>query len=496
MELNRRFGLSECRFRALILTFVVAYVVAIQLPLLSPYRLVPADEMVLVDAAYGVSSGHSIVPAGWFWSHTIPVTATYFDAFRPLYLYVLAAMLKIFGVSVISVGYLHLCLRLIATAIFFAISRQITQNVIGSAGLSAIWATFAHGPVGRFEDLVVVLLLAALYLLINFRDSYRRLGLAGIFAGLAFLTYPGYLTLVPLAAVAMNFRLETLFNAQNRSILSRRAFFFVGTTACTAALWLFWIVPWWHEFKVHFLEFAVPDALAPSYSDSLIDLIDYVVGGFLTSPFPFHYSLLPLLGLLALLIILDIKHNKLSFQTMVAITLPLSIGLLTARVRIHKTYNLIYFITTILILLPLLQSRVFTRQHISGISRLSARAIFCLLMLLISLQLIAHLLLAGLGFVGDIAAVNACGASPHASLINQIPPSEKVITNSAAVFYNVRHQNRVYWPSGLHGETPGGLPFSSSYDDSFRWLVLTRSLTEADLKNANPGGNGQMNSDT
>jgi len=498
VQLSERFGLPESRFRKVLLALMVAYVVAIQLPLLSPYRLVPIDELQLVDAAYGVSSGRSVIPAGWFWSHTIPETATYFEAFRPLYLYVLAAVLRIFGVSVVSVGFLHACLRLAAAVLFFAISRKSTQNNLLSAGLSAVWATFAYGPVGRFEDLAVLLLLAALYLVIDFQNSNNKLILlAGVFVGLAFLTYPGYLTFLPLVAIAMNFRVEMLFQGETRAALRRKALFFLGAVACTVLLWLFWIIPYWHEFQVHFLEFAVPDALAPSYTKSLADLVRYVVGGFLTSPFPFHYSLLPVLGLLSTLIVLDSKYNGFSFRTGLAIALPLVVAALTARVRIHKTYNLIWLIVTILVLLPILWGRVFTEQRRFASASPATRVIIGLLTIMVGFQLMAHLALAGLGIVGDIAAVDACGADPHAQIAKQIPPGDKVVTNSAEIFYSVRQRNPVYWPSGLQGETPGRVPFSTSYDDSFQWLVLTRSLAEDDLiEKHNPGGKFRWDAET
>ena len=118
-------------------------------------------------------------------------------------------------------------------------------------------------------------------------------------------------------------------------------------------------------------------------------------------------------------------------------------------------------------------------------------------MIAIGFQLVAHLMLAGLGIMGDIAAVDACGADPHTDLIHRIPPGDKVVTNSAEVFYSVRQRNPVYWPSGLQGETPGRVSFSTSYDDSFRWLVLTRSLAEDDLiEKANPGGKFRWDAET
>lgn len=493
---RKRRSLSRIDLQKTAFALMVLYVIAIQLPLLSPYRVVPVDEMQLVDAAYGVSSGRSPVPAGWFWSHVIPETSRYFEAFRPLYLYLLALTIRLFGISVVAVGTLHACLRIMSVALFFLLSKHVTRDVVASAAFSSVWATFALGPVGRFEDLAVALLLTSLCLMLSSSEINRTWSLAGAFAGLTFLTYPGYLSLLPLAVGLAKLPLRPIFADGIRSKILRRLLTFVVVAGCTALLWLFWIVPYWHEFNVHFLEFAVPDALAPSYSASLAALVKYVVAGFLTSPIPFHYSLLPVLGLLSALAYVDARQNGFSFRTFLAIALPLVIGVLTARVRIHKTYNLIWLIAAILVLLPILWGAVFTQERRFSHARPVTRVVIGVLLLAIGFQLVATLLLSGLGIVGDIAAVEACGSDPHAGFINQIPPGDKVITSSAAVFYGVRHQNPVYWPAGLQGETPGGVPFSTHYDDSFRWLALAQPLDEIDLEHRNPGAKFRWDAET
>ena len=171
------------------LTIMVAYVAAIQLPLLSPYRLVPVDEIVHVDAAYGISSGYSLVPAGWFWSHTIPETGTFFAAYTPFYLYLQALALRLVGLSPLAIGLLHCTLRLAAVAIFYLFCRKVTGILISSFFV-AIWATLAVGPTGRYEDLAVVFLLGSAYLLVDSRKKHHKFWLVGLFIGLAFLTYP------------------------------------------------------------------------------------------------------------------------------------------------------------------------------------------------------------------------------------------------------------------------------------------------------------------
>ncbi len=479
---------SDRQLRQVAVLLMVAYVVAIQIPLLSPYRMVPADEIPHVDAAYGVSSGSSPVPAGPLWSHTIPETGVFFAAYPPLYLYLQALILRVIGLSPVAIGLLHSLLRLAAALLFFATSRRLGNSTVISSLFTAVWATIAVGPPGRSEDLAITFLLCSIYVLIQLGGGSRIFWLPGLFIGLTFLTYPAPLgILLPLGLVPwFQCQGKWLSRESVRTLICR--YLVIGSVALlVAATWLFWIIPYWHEFRVHFLEFAVPDALAPSYGKSLMDLVRYVVGGFLTSPFPFHYSLLPVLILLGVLIVLDFRYNGVSLKTVLAIALPLAVAALTARVRIHKTYNLIWLIATILVLLPLLWARVFaTRLRLADLAP-CVRILIILCLIAIGLQMAGHFLLAAIGVVGDIAAVRACGPDPYARLIDQIPPGDKVVTNNSDVFYRIRPRNPVYWPSGLQGQTPGLVPFTTHYDSSFRWLALSRPLDEVDLVNVNPG---------
>jgi len=481
--------LSRGSLNAILLAVTAVYVVAIQIPLLSPYRHIPVDEMMLVDAAYGVSSGASIVPAGPLWSHIIPETGVFFAAYTPLYLHLQALALRLVGLRSLAIGLLHLLLRLTGAGVFYQICRMVTHSRTVSYLFVAAWATMAVGPTGRCEDLAVLFLLGCVYLLVEPKPLRYRFELVGLFVGLTFLSYPAPLgVLLPLCLVAFYHSQDNWSSRETLPALARKYLQIALVAGGVSSIWLCWIIPYWREFKVHFLEFAVPDALAPSYANSLASLAKYVIGGFLTSPFPFHYSLLPVLVLLGCLISVDIKRNGVSFRTILPVALALVVAALTARVRIHKTYNLIWFIATVLVLLPPVWTRVFpVPARFAGAKR-TTRLTILVLAGVIGLQLAGHLFLASLDIVGEVAGVAACGPEPHAEIISAIPPGDKVLTNVPQVFYHIRDQNPVYWPAGLQGETPGKVAFSADYDDSFRWLILPYRLDQVDILQRNPGG--------
>lgn len=474
-----------------VVVIAVLYVLVIQVPLFSPYRYVPADEIQLVDAAYALASGATRVPASLSWSHIIPELSYSFPAYTPLYLYLLAGMLKLFGLTVTTIGALHVVLRLLATLVFFLLSYTVTRSKWASAALSAVWATFVYGPTGRYEDLALVFLLLSAYILLRDEHYSRRsLVASGAFLGLGFLTYAssgvsGALIIV--SALIARHGLRPLIS----TTWLRNALWLFGTAGAVAATWLFWIIPYWPEFRVHFLEFALPDAAAPNYWDSISSLFRYVTGGIYTSPIPLHYTLIPIILLLSFVVYAGARWDQRPEGTWAALFVPIVIALLSARLRIHKTYNLVWLMSSFLVLLPL-----FLKPLLDHHFALRRRHLFLpsLLVLVIVLQLAGTGLLQSLQVLGDIARVAACGPAPHRAVIASIPPGNKVLTNSGYVFYEIREQNPIYWPAGLQGQTPGGIPYKSSYDSSFRWLVLTNDFLEQEhdvdtvlLERGNPG---------
>ncbi len=465
--------------KRLIGLLLVAYIVALQIPLLSPFRVADADEMLLVDASYGMASGDSPVPAGPIWSHVLPETGRYFAAYPPLYLYAQSTALSVLGFSPIAVGLLHVVFRLIGATLVWLICRKLQSGFVALV-FAAIWATFAVGPVGRYEDLALVFVLTATLLVVDGRWIDTKAWLIGLPIGLTLLTYSAPLAVVvPFGIIALFWFQDHSLDKVTLKILAIKYAIIGVTAALIASTWLLWIVPYWAEFKAHFLEFAAPDALTRSYISSLGDFLNYSLFGFRTSPIPLHYSLLPLIITFIVLLFFDVRRNRPSLPALICFLMPAVVMFMTANVRIHKTYNMIWFIASLLLLIPVLWHRVFVMRREGENAPARPPVVFVYgFGLVLGLQMLATAGMIGLALVGNSAAVSACGTNPHQGLINLIPQGDRVISNNGLVFYSVREQNPVYWPAGLDGITPGGISFTSTYDDSFRWLVTSQPLSD------------------
>lgn len=154
MQMTRRFNVPPDSLQKLASIVTIGYVIAIQIPLLSPYRLIPADEMLIVDASYGIASGRSWVPAGDFWSHTVPVSGVFFTYYSPLYHYLQAIAIAAVGLSPVGIGLLHCILRLGSVMLFWRLSQGGLGLGVRSL-LTTVWATIAVAPPGRPEDLAL-----------------------------------------------------------------------------------------------------------------------------------------------------------------------------------------------------------------------------------------------------------------------------------------------------------------------------------------------------
>ena len=276
------------RMRHLGLALVIVYLVGIQLPLLSPFRPVSGDEYFIADSAYTLASRQSLVPAGQAWSHIMPEFSTINFNYTPAYFYLLAWTFQVLGLSPESTGVLHLILRFLASGVFFLVARRAGCSTPVSGVLAMIWATFAHGPVGRPDDLGVLFLITSVALLLDQKQPGYAFALAGICLGLAFLTHPMTLMIgLPLA-------FAILFANRRDGNLKRRGLILLGATIPTSALWLFWIVPYWSEFRTLFFGFAVPMVASPSYLNSLVTFGKHLVYGTWARPYALYRSLIPL----------------------------------------------------------------------------------------------------------------------------------------------------------------------------------------------------------
>jgi len=118
------------------------------------------------------------------------------------------------------------------------------------------------------------------------------------------------------------------------------------------------------------------------------------------------------------------------------------------------------------------------------------RSVLAALSLVIVLQLMGHAYGQAKQIVGTLIETRVCESTPHAATLAMIPSHEKVITNNGYTFYHIRSKNPIFWPASLEGRTKGGVAFETDYDTSFRWMVLSKPLSE----DKNPGRKFKWNS--
>jgi len=118
------------------------------------------------------------------------------------------------------------------------------------------------------------------------------------------------------------------------------------------------------------------------------------------------------------------------------------------------------------------------------------RSVLATLSLVIVLQLVGHAYGQAKQIVGTLIEPAVCESKPHAATLAAIPRHEKVITNNGYTFYNIRSKNPIFWPAALQGRTKGGVTYETDYDPSFRWMVLSKTLSE----DKNPGKKFKWNS--
>jgi hypothetical protein len=513
----------------------VVYIIGVQLPLLSPLRRIISDEMIIADSAYSLATGQSPVPALPIWSHIIPAFKTINFHYSPVYLYLLAAVYRWFGMSPEVTGAFHLLIRLLAASLFLLLARNVGLSVMASTVLTGVWVTFVHGAVGRPDDLAFVFLIASVWLLVDPRQRAFVPALAGLCTGLAFLCHP--------SALLIGFLLNTTLLVRHWQALHKikPGLVWSVTTMSTCLLWLLWIIPYWAEFRTIFIDFVLPDATSSSYWFSLRNFGHlFLVGQWETGQlFPFHYSLVPVTALLLWLRLCSIREKTIVLENLLLLypillmalavvdslgghslvnvkymTLLLPVLGLCYLLRLIKKENSAFFnklLRQTLLLLPLLiipfilaRSRVYespfrwfnlalvtllpfvavtayaSRKNLmSGLERTT----LAILVGAIVLQACFHFVRGGLTILGDMEVRKVCGQVPHADLFASIPAGEKLITNNGYTFYQRRSQNPIFWPAGLQGSTAPGVTFAVSYDASFRWAIFPKPVRH----NYNPG---------
>jgi hypothetical protein len=433
------------------------YTLVAQLPTLSPYRITRVDDMVITDSSLMLATGQTPVPASQLWGRLLPEIGTINMHYSPLYFYVEAAALRVFGFSLLTTSALHVGLRIAAALIFYALCRRVGLALWASAGLMIVWATFVHSEIGRPEDLTILLSVSALWALLM--SSRWNIILSGVLSGAAFLCHPVSLFLsVPSILAAI-----WLYIPANRL---RASVIYLAVTAATCALWLFWIVPFFHEFQAVFLGFALPTAAADSYADGLRSWLYFMVVGYPDSGI-WQYSLIPMLVLLLVITaITPSTHWKRFLPLLALVALLLLVGRNSAR---HYMIPLIS--ASVLMMLALAAGQL----RLNATRRRWITSALVGLSMLIAGQIGLHVVREAAYSAGDVLLYNRCGLNLHADVFDAIPEGEAVLTNNPYSFYRLRGEHPVYWPGGVFSDQPSDQRFQSVYDD-VRWLVLEDSV--------------------
>lgn len=459
-----------------ILILILGLAALIHVPLALPNRHIPYDEIVCVDSAIGALK-KPYVPRAQFWSHVLPEIGKINFLYSPLSYYALALFLRLVGLRPLAAGLLYMLLRLTSTWVIWAAGYEMGIPGWINGLLTLVWTILCVGPVGRPDDLALLFILVSYYFAVSNEPSLMTLALAGVLVGLSLLTYPGMAILLPVIGVSV-----LIWRSLTAALETVVIMGMLG--GLISLLWLIWIIPFWHEFKTIFLDFALPDARAVSRRRSLSDTLKWLVQGVYGSPIPFHYSVLPV-SLLCLVALVQEMENGFLHPLIVLMTF-LGFGLYLSSLRIHKNYNLLPLIVTIVWF-----SQVMLANNASNWRGDSI--VYLVFGTLLGYQILASVCMSLLKLLGTYTWYKKYGLDIRRTLLEQIPPGEKVITDIGQVFYALRSRNPIFAPAGLHGNTPGQVTFTTQYDDSFRWLVLAEPLTRDDI---NPGGKFSWNGNT
>ncbi|MEW6577699.1 MAG: hypothetical protein AB1435_00730 [Chloroflexota bacterium] len=481
---------SRSASKHFIMALCTLYVISIQLPLLSPYREIGSDEQIIGDAIYSLASGRRLIPAGYIYAHIIPRSEEYYAAYPPLYLYFTAGWVSVFGFSAVTIGAMHAVLRLSTALLLFYCCRRIGLPAWTSSLLAALWATALNLEsyhLIRYEDLALLFLVAGCFVLLGRGSSLSRYIISGIYLGCVLLTYSTYLA--PLICFLLLLDEHVHLHADKgwfRFVRVCGALFI--SAGVVAALWLLWIIPNLEAFKSYFIDFGLPDARTPSFLASFQQFGELVVFGTYATPFPMHYSSLPLIALVAVLALKDSQSGR-HWSIMVVIAYVALSWLLLAQIRIHS-YNFAWFLAGLIIMGIVLLGRTGVR-----VIKRHDWAIVVVCVVWFGYQAAGRVALATVNVVADVIGVEAKGVAPHADLLSLVPPGDKVIARQGVVFYALRPTNPIYWPAGLYGVTPGQYQFATTYDDTYQWLVLTSDLHSPDFTE-NPGAKFAWNDAT
>lgn len=177
---------------------------------------------ILVDeASYGYNAYALLVSGRDEWGEKFPLTLRAFGDYKPAgYIYLLAPLIKLFGLNSFSLRLPSAIFGIIAVICIFFISRFISWDSnlsIISAFLLAIAPWHIYMSRMAWEaNMALTLFLLGVCLLLKSKDSYRNLIIASLFFSATFYLYTGYRILIPLL---LSFFIFFFFQ---RELLSRK----------------------------------------------------------------------------------------------------------------------------------------------------------------------------------------------------------------------------------------------------------------------------------
>ncbi|MBC7812731.1 MAG: glycosyltransferase family 39 protein [Burkholderiales bacterium] len=465
---NRLKSPLDIRWQRWLFWLALIYTLVAQLPTLSPYRITRVDDMVITDSSYMLATGASPVPASQIWGRFLPEMATINMHYSPLYFYVEAAALRLFGFSLLTTSALHVGIRVLSAIVFYVLCRRAGLAVWASAGLMIAWATFADSEVGRPEDFALLCSVGALWALLRPEPSRWKIVLAGVLSGAAFLAHPVVLFVcVPAALVVI----WLYFTNYRRRI----AVVYLLVTGAVCSLWLLWIIPYYNEFVAVFLGFALPTAAAESYGDGLYSWLYFVVVGYPDSGI-WQYTLVPMLALLVV-ITAATPAQKRRLYRFAPLLVPLTLLLLLGR-NSARHYMIPLLAVNLLLMLAIAAGQYAAAQTAQPVPRRRwATLALGGLTLLIAGQIGLHVIREAAYGAGDVLLFTRCGVDLHPDVFAAIPTGEAVLTNNPYSFYRLRRDHPLYWPGGVVGELPSGRRYEVNFDD-IDWLVLEDGINE------------------
>jgi 4-amino-4-deoxy-L-arabinose transferase-like glycosyltransferase len=177
---------------------MVYFLIPIGIHLLFSYRLLFVDPPVWPDESYFITVAESLLSTGklsmpLYRTEAIGSPEIRMYSYPPLYFYILALWIQLFGSSLVSLRFLSVCASILTVYLFYRLIHRMTQN--SRFSMAGTLALVFFGPfgmasrVGRMDIFVFLGIILTLYA----RSSI----ISGLTAGLTILFHPlGILALV------------------------------------------------------------------------------------------------------------------------------------------------------------------------------------------------------------------------------------------------------------------------------------------------------------